>query len=331
MDLFTNQNKTAMPNQQQAAPTGVAPAGAGQAQGAVQTQAPSQNNALMKRMQEETVSNVLDRVQTMQAAGELVLPKDYNAGNALKSAWLYLQTIADKNGVKAIDKCTKESICNCLLEMVIKGEHPKQHCYFIPCGQSLEFWERYTGRYMRAKRDTEIQTVNAQVIYDGDVFTYTVDENGQYQFVSHQTDMANIDLTKIKGAYAVVINRDGSRHLEVMTLDQIRKAWGQGAARGNSGAHVNFTDQMCKKTIISRACKIALDSTSDNNDEDRMTPPDESEAEREQAQHQLPAGTTSGQNFEAAAEYEEVNDNAQSHLAEPAPQPAAPKGRECPI
>lgn len=327
-DLFTNQNRTAMPNQQQEAALaqGAAP------QGALQVQAPSQNNALMKRIQEETVSNVLDRVNAMQEAGELVLPKDYNAGNALKSAWLYLQTIADKQGVKAIDKCTKESICNCLLEMVIKGEHPKQHCYFIPCGQSLEFWERYTGKYMRAKRDTEVQTVNPQVIYEGDVFTYTVDENGQYQFVSHQTDMANIDLTKIKGAYAVVINKDGSRHLEVMTLDQIRKAWGQGAAKGNSGAHVNFTDQMCKKTIISRACKIAIDSTSDNNDEDRMTPPDESEAEREQAQHRLPAGTTSGQQFEENAQYEDVSQAGQGQdAATPSPQPAAKPKRDCPI
>ena len=125
-----------MPNNtnQQAAPTAGAPQ-----PGAVQVQAPSQNSTLMKRMQEETVTNVLDRVNAMQEAGELVLPRDYNAGNALKSAWLYLQTIADRQGVKAIDKCTKESICNCLLEMVIKGEHPKQHCYFIPCGNSLEF------------------------------------------------------------------------------------------------------------------------------------------------------------------------------------------------
>jgi recombination protein RecT len=312
-----------------------APQQAVAAQGAVAVQAPSQNNTLMKRMQEETVTNVLDRVTAMQNAGELVLPKDYHAGNALKSAWLYLQTIADKTGAKAIDKCTKESICNCLLDMVIKGEHPKQHCYFIPCGNSLEFWERYTGRYMRAKRDTEIEKVNAQVIYEGDVFTYTVDENGQYQFVSHQTDMGNIDIAKIKGAYAVVINKDGSRHLEVMTLDQIRKAWGQGAARGNSMAHVNFTDQMCKKTIISRACKIALDSTSDGeqDDTDRMTPPDASEVEREQAQHQLPKGTTSGQNFEAAAEYEEVTDPVPANDAAPAPQVAAPTAqkRECPI
>ena len=315
-----------------------APAAGGQ-QGQVATQQPSQNNAIMKRMQEETVNNVLERVTAMQDAGELILPHDYNVGNALKSAWLYLQTIADKQGTKAIDKCTKESICNCLLEMCIKGEHPQQHCYFIPCGTSLEFWERYTGKYMRAKRDTDIKSVNAQVIYDKDVFTYTVDENGQYQFVSHQTDMANIDISKIKGAYAVVINKDDSRHLEVMTIDQIRKAWGQGAAKGNSGAHVNFTDQMCKKTIIARACKIALDSTSDQDTDDSMTPPDPSEAIREQAQeqHQLPKGTTSGDDLLNNADFEEVKEggNKPESAAAPAPEPqphaAGRPKRECPV
>ncbi len=339
MDLFTdNQNQKTMAEQNRTAAPAAPAAGAQGGQVAVQQ--PSQNNAVMKRLQEETVNNVLDRVMAMQDAGELNLPEGYNVGNALKSAWLYLQTVADKTGTKAIDKCTRESICNCLLEMCIKGEHPRQHCYFIPCGTSLEYWERYTGKYMRAKRDTEIQSVNPQVIYEGDVFTYIVDENGQYQFVSHQTDIANIDVTKIRGAYAVVINKDGSRHLEVMTIDQIRKAWGQGAAKGNSGAHVNFTDQMCKKTIISRACKVAIDSTSDGEAEDSMTPPEASEAAREQAQHTLPKGTSSGDDLLNSVEFEDVTDipgdSTRQYTAATA-QTAAGGGeqpktkRECPI
>lgn len=305
-------------------------------QGTVAAQPASQNNTVMKRMQEETVNSVLDRVNVMQESGELVLPRDYNAGNALKSAWLYLQTIEDSQHVKVTDKCTRESICNCLLEMVIKGEYPKQHCYFIPYGNSLEFEEKYTGRLMRAKRDTEIKRVNAQVVYEGDVFTYTVDDNGEYQFVSHQTDIANIDIAKIKCAYAVVINKDGSRHLEIMTMDQIRKSWQQGATKGVSKAHTNFTDQMCKKTVIGRACKIALDSASDGgNDDFSMTPPDAAEAERNQAQEFHNAveakngGASTGKLLEDAAEYVDVSTG---EMLRPSPQQqAATAERECPI
>lgn len=296
------------------------------AQAVTEVQLPSQNNTAIARMQEETVNRVLDRVSAMQEAGELVLPNQYHAGNALKSAWLYLQTIETRTKQKAIDVCTKDSICNCLLEMVIKGEHPKQHCYFIPCADKLEFWERYTGKLMRAKRDTCIEKVNPQVIYEGDNFTYTVDEDGLYQLVKHETSMSNIDLTKITGAYAVVINKDGSRHIEVMNIDQIRKAWQQGAAKGTSGAHTNFTDQMCKKTIIARACKVELDTTSDNEEEElRMTPPSEEEAMRAAAQQP--------QNLlEEGADYEDVTgeDNQPAPAPEPKAEPAKQAGRKMP-
>lgn len=251
----------------------------------VKKENPSQNTAVIKRMQEQTTTDILNRVNTMETTGELSLPKGYNAGNALKSAWLYLQNIETRSKQKAIDVCSKNSICNCLLDMVLKGEYPNKHCYFIPCGQELTYWEKYTGRYMRAKRDTEIDRINAQVIYSGDNFVYTVDGNGEYQLVKHETSLKNIDIQKILGAYAVVIMKDGSKHLEVMTMAQIRNSWNQGSMNGKSGAHVNFTDQMAKKTVISRACKIALDSAQDSedgdDDNDSMASPDGAKAERD--------------------------------------------------
>ena len=136
-----------------------APSGA--QSGQAQTQLVTQNNTALKQVQESTITKTLERVNAMQQSGELVLPHGYEAANALKSAWLYLQTVENRGHQKAIDVCSKDSICNCLLEMCIRGEHPKKHCYFIPCGNSLEFWERYTGKVMRAKRDTNIADVHA--------------------------------------------------------------------------------------------------------------------------------------------------------------------------
>lgn len=309
---------------------------------AANTQLTSQNATAIRRAGENITTQVLERVAAKQKAGELVLPKGYEAGNALNSAWLYLQTIETKTKQKAIDVCTKNSIANALLQMVIKGEHCGTHCYFIPCGNSLEFWERYTGKLMRAKRDTNIQSVHAQVIYDGDNFVYTVDENGDYQLVKHETSIDNMDISKIKGAYAVVVNKDGSRHLEIMTMDMIRKAWGQGAARGNSGAHTNFTDQMCKKTIISRACKVALDSTSDGEEEDSMVPPTTASQERDIANgtSDEPIHKAHHDDFENEAEYEDVtgSEEADAHplqssgLQNQAPgETSGKKVRECPI
>lgn len=314
---MTQQQTTATAQQQSTAPV----------------QLPSQSNTALKEMQEKTVNAVMKQVEELQQTGGLVLPKDYNVNNALKSAWIYIQTIETRTKQKAIDVCTKLSICNCLLEMVIRGQHPKKHCYFIPCGNSLEYWERYTGKVLRAKRDTKIQDVVAQIVYEGDKFVYTVDENGYYQLVSHETAIENINPDKIKAAYAVVIYKDGSKHLEIMTIDQIRKSWQQGAARGTSGAHQNFTDQMCKKTVIARACKIELDSATDGEEEDlSMTPPSAAEATRDAAQQQITVQANKTPqlenkkqetiDFSEPVDYEPVTDT---------PQPENKSERKCPI
>ena len=304
-----------------------------QQQSTAPVQLPSQNNKALKEMQDTTVNAVMKQVEELQQTGGLVLPKDYNVGNALKSAWIYLQTIETRTKQKAIDVCTKLSICNCLLEMVIRGQHPKKHCYFIACGNSLEYWERYTGKLLRAKRDTNIQDVVAQVIYEGDNFVYGVDKNGYYQLIKHETAIENINPDKIEAAYAVVIYKDGNKHLEVMTMDQIRKSWQQGAARGTSGAHQNFTDQMCKKTVIARACKIELDSATDGEEEDlSMTPPSAAEATRDAAQQQITVQANETPQLEHKPQ--ETIDFSESAVYEPVtdtPQPENKNERKCPI
>lgn len=279
---------------------------------------------------------VLTRVEAMTDAGELVLPANYHAGNAVKLAWLYLQNVTDKNGRAAVDVCTRESICNCILEMVIKGlSVGKKQCYFIVTGNQLSFWEDYRGKLMRTKRDTDIADVNAQVIYEGDKFAYSVDENGHYQLVNHETNLSNININKIVGAYAVVIKDDGSRYIEVMTMEQIRASWMQGAAKGNSGAHTKFTDQMAKKTVMSRACKIALGSSEDEEEER----PDEAAAMRDAAQ--LSTGgqpkvlpTTPYEDITSQAT--EVIDTTTGEVVGQQPieveaKPAKPASKKCPL
>ena len=50
----------------------------------------------------------------------------------------------------------------------------------------------------------------------------------------------------------------------IMTMEQIQKAWNQGATKGNSPAHKNFTDEMAKKSVINRCCKNFVNSAKDN-------------------------------------------------------------------
>lgn len=304
---------------------------------AVATQPASQNATALKKKQEDVSTQVLDRVSVMEQAGALVLPKGYHAGNALKSAWLYLQNIEDRNHNKAIDSCTKASIANVLLEMVIRGEHPMKHCYFIPYGNQLTFMEKYTGKLMRSKRDTEIAEVNANVVREGEEFVFTVDKKGLLQLVSHKPTFQTMG-KPIVGAYAVVVNKDGSTHLEVMTMDMIQKAWNQGGFGDKdrqTGAHKNFTDQMCKKTVIARACKVALESSSDrdeDNEEDLgFVPMQPQQQEIESKSQPHPKTIEHHDTFEESASYEEVREAEPNYPEINETKPQAEHKRECPI
>jgi len=228
--------------------------------------AANQQVATQKAFQEETVSKVLTRIQAFQAAGELRLPSDYSPENALKAAWLHLIGQVNRDNKPVLEVCSRESIANALLDMVTKGLSPiKKQCYFIPYGNVLKCDESYMGTIAIAKREADVKDVNANIIYEGDVFQYALDpKTGRRSVVKHEQAFENIDMDKIKGAYAIVEFNDGSIKTEVMTMKQIQQAWGQGATKGSSPAHKNFPDQMAIKTVISRALKLEIGSSDDS-------------------------------------------------------------------
>jgi recombination protein RecT len=125
----------------------------------------------------------------------------------------------------------------------------------------------YFGTVAVTKRLKGVKNVVANCIYEGDEFEYTFDlENGVKVITKHEQNFENINPDKIRGAYAIIVTEEGlPNYTEIMNIEQIKKAWGQGYAKGASGAHKNFTDQMAKKTVINRACKMFA-NTSDDSD-----------------------------------------------------------------
>jgi recombination protein RecT len=220
----------------------------------------------MKKVQEETVNAVLIRVNEFKSNGQLTLPKDYAPDNALKAAWFTLLETKDRGGNPVLDSCTKGSITNALFEMVLQGLNPmKKQCAFIAYGNQLQMQREYHGTIALAKRfGGVVKTPIAHIIYEGDKFEYALDsETDEIKIVKHEMKLENINHDKILGCYAIVNIDDGTKHIELMTMAQIQKAWEQGPMKGKSPAHINFRDQMCKKTVISRACKLFISSSDD--------------------------------------------------------------------
>jgi recombination protein RecT len=221
----------------------------------------------LKKFQEETVTQVMDRLADHQKNGEVRLPANYSVGNSLKLAWLMILETTDSAKKPVLEVCTKESICNALLKMVIQGLNPaKSQCYFIAYGSSLTMQRSYMGTVSVAKRVGGVKSVHGNAIFQGDKFSFEVDvETGRKRILGHTQTLENLDLANITGAYAIVEFEDGTKDAEIMNIVQIRKAWMQGPTKGDSPAHRNFTDEMAIKTVIARACKLAI-NTSDDGD-----------------------------------------------------------------
>lgn len=222
----------------------------------------NQSQTQLAEVRKDISAQVLERVDAFQKSGELRIPKDYSPENALKSAYLILTD--PRNNLLA--QCSKESVANALLKMVVWGLSPlKKQCDFIKYGDKLECSPEYTGNVILAKRYGNLKTIKANAVFEGDTFEFCVDTTtGRKKIVKHEQTLETIGSKTLKGAYAVYELNDGVVDIEVMNIIQIKDAWNQGATKGASPAHRNFPDQMAIKTVINRACKMLIRSSDDS-------------------------------------------------------------------
>lgn len=276
---------------------------------------------------ENISEQVLSRIEQFQKDGSMILPKNYSVENHMKSAWLALQEVEDKEHHKALQICTKESIANSLLDMVLQGlSVSKNQGYFIVYGNKLVFKRSYFGTIALAKRAGRmVSEPVANVIYEGDDFQYEIDpKTAKVAIIKHSQKLENIDNSKIKGAYALVTLADGTTQVTIMSMQQIRAAWGQGATKGDSPAHKNFAEEMAKKTVIGRACKVIINSSGDawlyDGKEDDADS-DKASIQRDAAQHSdVQIIDTTAVEFDDVSETSSSTDASQAQ--EPTPEEA---------
>lgn len=206
------------------------------------------------------------QLQEKQKYG-LSFPADYNPTNALMGAYLIMKETTDKSGKCILESCSQASIANSLMDMCTLGLNAsKKQGYFIAYGGKCQFQKSYFGNITLARRNG-LKKINAEIIYEGDTFKYHI-EKGRKVIDVHEQDFMNIDNDKLIGAYAVAIMDDGSEEVEIMNINQLKKAWNQrmgGLKEDVSSTHMKFKDQMAKKTVINRLCKIIGNTSTDGN------------------------------------------------------------------
>lgn len=213
--------------------------------------------------QKNITEQVMDKVKVFQHSGELRLPKDYSPENAIKAAYLTLQEVRSKDGKPALEVCKPATIANALLKMVVWGLSPlKKQCDFIVRGDTLCCDPEYTGNIALAVRYGGLKSHKGNAIFQGDDFKFEVGIDGRRKLIHHKQDLASIGGDVI-GAYVTYELEDGTQDMEIMNMNQIRNSWLQGAAKGGSMAHKNFTDQMAIKTVYNRMTKLLIRASND--------------------------------------------------------------------
>lgn len=201
----------------------------------------------------DRVNHSLSRLQD----DGLVIPKNYNPTNALKSA--FFELVGSPSG-NLIEKCDENSVANALLNMVIQGLTPaKKQCYFVPYGNKATLQRSYFGTQKVVKDLSEVEDIWATVIYEGDDFELEI-VDGREKIKHHVTSFANRD-NAIIGAYCIIKKANGEQVLTVMTKKEIDKSWSKSK---NSSVQKDFPQEMAKRTVINRAAKAFINTSNDS-------------------------------------------------------------------
>jgi len=220
------------------------------------------------------VDIVTEKVNAFIQSGELDLPQNFSVHNALKSAYLALQSVVDKNNRPALEVCTKASIANALLDMVVQGLNVgKRQAYFIVYSNVLTCRRSYFGSMAVADMvNPSIKDWGYDVVYEGDTFKFGI-HNGKKSVIEHVQSLENIDKLKIIAAYAMALDEKGDPiKTEIMTIEEIHQAWKMSSAtpfddKGElkaSSTHGKFARDMALRTVINKVAKFIINASSDN-------------------------------------------------------------------
>ncbi len=164
-------------------------------------------------------------------------------------------------------QCTPESIRDAAITSAVLGVaiDARQYAYLIPYNGKAQFQMSYKGYVHVAKRDSDVDNIWSNIVYEGDTFSVDLGANT----ISHIPNLENPfygSKDHIKYIYAMVrfrTNTGRAQMFEVMTkaqIDEIRansKAGGEVDKWGKPTIWAGNYGEMGRKTAIKRLCKHA--------------------------------------------------------------------------
>lgn len=141
-------------------------------------------------------------------------------------------------------------------QLGLEPNTPLAQAYLIPFRNhgvmETQFQLGYKGLIDLAYRSGEVSVIQAQVVYENDVFEYSFGLDPQLKHIPAKKDRG-----EPTAVYAMFRTKDGGYGFEVMSMDDIRAhAKKYSKSYGNGPWQTNF-EEMAKKTVLKRVLKYA--------------------------------------------------------------------------
>lgn len=202
--------------------------------------------------QQKTMAPVL--AQTMAGLMPQIpdlLPPDISVEQFRSALFLEL------SGRPSLATCTQQSLRDSVIKAAMYGMLPGRDVHILPFksqkggGTQATYVPNYFGICLALERTGKVRRAFAHPVYEGDDFELDYFAE-HYKHVPHA--VLKREAGKILFYYGAVQLKDGSTHVEVMTLEQI-DAIRRRAPAHDSGPWVTDTIEMARKTALKRCAK----------------------------------------------------------------------------
>lgn len=191
---------------------------------------------------------------------KITVPEGYNVSNEITMALMMIAQTNDKDGRPALESCSRESIMTQLRLMAQNGlSMAQKQCYPIVRKPKLCIDISYFGTIRIIKRLMPGYDVRANVIYKDDTYDYIWNEETQcYQVTNIKSSIENRD-KPIVGAYGTIFEKATGKVIfsEVMSWKEILTSWSHAKT---DKVQKEFPQEMAKRTLIQRMCKLFLNT-----------------------------------------------------------------------
>ena len=196
-------------------------------------------------------------IQQMQGEISKALPSVITAERFTRMVLSALSTTPQ------LANCTRESFLAAMMlaaQLGVEPNTPLGQAYLIPYKNNkkgvfeVQFQLGYKGLIDLAYRSGEVKSIQAQVVYENDEFTYAYGLEPQ---LVHRPAMANRG--KATYVYAIFHTKEGGYGFQVMSIDDVEshaKRYSQASQSSYSPWKTNF-EEMARKTVLKAVLKYA--------------------------------------------------------------------------